>query len=96
MSDLVYKGRTVLSLALAAAMMLMGCATLRRSEACSTEELLRAAGFTVQPADTAEGQQRLAARPPYQFDSHTKDGTVVYTYADPEGCKCLYVGGPTE
>jgi len=96
MSDHVCKGRRVLSLALAAAMMLTGCATLRRSEARSTEELLGAAGFTMRPADTAERQQRLAARPPYRLESHVKDGTVVYTYADPDGCKCLYVGGSKE
>jgi len=47
-------------------------------------------------ADTAERQQRLAARPPYRLESHTKDGKVVYTYADPDGCNCLYVGGPKE
>jgi hypothetical protein len=96
MNDLVCKGRTGLSLALAAAMMLTGCATFRRADACSTEEMLTAAGFTVQPADTAERQQRLVARAPYQLESHDKDGEVVYTYADPDGCKCLYVGGPKE
>src|SRR3989441_8233831 len=96
MNDRVCKGRTVLSVALAAAMVLTGCATIRRSEAHSTEELLAAAGFVMRPADTAERQQRIAARPPYRLESHTKDGKVVYTYADPDGCKCLYVGGPKE
>jgi len=96
MNDRVCKGRTVLSVALAAAMVLTGCATIRRSEARSTEELLAAAGFVMRPADTAERQQRLAARPPYRLESHAKDGKVVYTYADPDGCKCLYVGGPKE
>jgi hypothetical protein len=96
MNDHVCKGGRVLSLALAAAMMLTGCATLRRSEARSTEELLAAAGFTMRPADTAERQQRLAARPPYRLESHVKDGTAVYTYADPDLCKCLYVGGSKE
>ena len=96
MNDRVSKGRTVLSGALAAAMVLTGCATMRRSEARSTEELLAAAGFVMRPADTAERQQRLAARPPYRLESHAKDGKVVYTYADPNGCVCLYVGGPKE
>jgi len=95
-NDRVWKGRTVLSLALAAAMVLTGCAMMRRSEARSTEELLTAAGFVMRPADTAERQQRLAARPPYRLESHAKDGKVVYTYADPDGCVCLYVGGPKE
>src|SRR3989475_4923655 len=96
MTDRVCKGRTVLSVALAAAMVLTGCATIRRSEAHSTEQLLAAAGFVMRPADTAERQQRLAARPPYRLESHTKDGKVVYTYADPAGSKCLYVGGAQE
>jgi hypothetical protein len=96
MNDGVCKGRTVLSIALAAAMVLTGCATIRRSEARSTEQLLAAAGFVMRPADTAERQQRLAARPPHRLESHDNDGKVVYTFADPDGCKCLYVGGPKE
>jgi hypothetical protein len=96
MNDRVCEGRTVLVLALAAMMILTGCATIRRSGARSTEEMLAAAGFVMRPADTAEQHQRLAARPPYRLESHTKDGTVVYTYADPDGCKCLHVGGPKE
>ena len=88
--------RGALSLVLAMTVALTGCATMRRGEARSTEQLLVAAGFQMRPADTAERQQRLAARPPYRLESHTKDGTVVYTYADPDGCKCLYVGGPKE
>ena len=96
MNDRRCKARTVLPVALAAATMLTGCATFRGSEARSTEELLTAAGFVMRPADTAERQQRLAARPPYRLESYTKDGKAVYTYADPDGCKCLYVGGPKE
>ena len=96
MNDRVARGRRVVSLALAAAIMLTGCATMRRSEAHSTEELLAAAGFAMRPADTADRAQLLAARPPYRLESHVKDGTVVYTYADPDGCKCLYVGGSKE
>jgi len=96
MNDGVCKGRTVLSGVLAAAMLLTGCATIRSSEARSTEQLLAAAGFVMRPADTAERQQRLAARPPYRLESHAKDGKAVYTYADPGTCKCLYVGGSKE
>jgi len=88
--------RMVLSIGLAAAVMLTGCAAIQRSEARSAEQLLAAAGFVMRPADTAERQQRLAALPPYRLESRTKDGELVYTYADPDGCKCLYVGGPKE
>jgi hypothetical protein len=86
----------VLTLTLAVATMVTGCATVRRSEARSTEQLLAAAGFVMRPADTTERQQGLAARSPYRLESHTEDGNVVYTYADPEGCQCLYVGGDKE
>src|SRR6266566_6661190 len=96
MNDRRCKARTVLPVALAAATMLAGCATIRGSEARSTEQLLAAAGFVMRPADTAERQQRLAARPPYRLESHAKDGKAVYTYADPGTCKCLYVGGHKE
>src|SRR3989442_15430260 len=88
--------RMVLSIGLAVAMILTGCATIRSSGARSTEQLLAAAGFVMRPADTAERQQRLAALPPYRLENRTKDGKVVYTYADPDVCKCLYVGGAQE
>src|SRR5207245_2072668 len=44
----------------------------------------------------AEQQQHLAALPPFRLESHSTDGKVVYTYADPDGCHCLYVGGSKE
>jgi hypothetical protein len=96
MNDRACNTTMVLSVALAVAVTLTGCATIRRSEAHSTEQLLAATGFAIRPADTAERQQRLAAMPPYRLVSHTKDGKVVYTYADPGTCKCLYVGGSKE
>ena len=88
--------RMVLSVGLVVAVMLTGCAAIQRSEARDTEQLLAAAGFVMRPADTAERQERLRALPPYRLESRTKDGKVVYTYADPDGCQCLYVGGPKE
>jgi hypothetical protein len=84
------------SLTLAAVVMLAGCATIRLSQARDTEQLLAAGGFKMQLADTAEQQQHLAAMPPYRLLSRTKDGTVEYSFADPKGCKCVYVGGPDE
>ena len=96
MNDRVCNTTKALSVWLAVAVMLTGCATIRRSEARSTEQLLAAAGFVVRPAATAERQEGVAAMPPYRLESRTKDGKVVYTYADPDACKCLYVGGPKE
>jgi hypothetical protein len=96
MNQRVYARRMGLPVGLAVAVMLTGCAAIQRSEARSTEELLAAAGFVMRPADTAERQQHLAALTPYRLESRTKDGKAVYTYADPGGCKCLYVGGSKE
>src|SRR3989442_6608907 len=96
MNHRVCTTRMGLAIGLAVAVTLTGCAAIQRSEARSTEELLAAAGFVMRPADTAERQQRLAALPPYRLESRTKDGKVVYTYADPGACQCLYVGGSKE
>ena len=84
--------RTALLALALAAVTLAGCAPVRRDEAASTEKLLAAAGFRVKPADTPEHQKGLAAMPPLKMVQRIKDGNVVYTYADPYNCKCLYVG----
>jgi hypothetical protein len=34
--------------------------------------------------------------PPRKLVSQAKDGNFVYSYADPDYCQCLYVGGPQE
>src|SRR5436853_3367604 len=86
MNDRAFVARLVLSIAVATAVMLTGCAAIQRSETRSTEQLLAAAGFELRPVDTAEQQQHLAALPPFRLESHTTDGKVVYTYADQDGC----------
>jgi len=75
-------------LTIAAMVLLAGCATIRGLQARETEQLLTAAGFKKQLVD--------AAGPPYQLVSRTKDGTVQYTYADPDNCRCVYLGGSKE
>ena len=86
----VRKGRLLAVLATAFA--LGGCATMRRHEARDTGDLLVAAGFTTNPADTSARAQQLRAMPPLKLISESKDGNVVYRYADPYSCNCLYVG----
>jgi hypothetical protein len=88
--------RKVIMLALAVALPLTGCAAIQRSEARDTEQLLAAAGFQAKPAETPEKLADLRTMPPRQLVSQTKDGNFVYSYADPDYCQCLYVGGPTE
>jgi hypothetical protein len=73
-----------------------GCATIQRLEAIETGRMLAAAGFHVVPADTAERQKDLRSEPPRRIVSRTKDGNVEYTYADPDTCHCVYIGGEKE
>jgi hypothetical protein len=88
--------RNVMVLALIIALPLAGCAAIQRSEAKDKEQLLAAAGFQPKPADTPEKLANLRAMPPRKIVSQAKDGKFVYSYADPDYCQCLYVGGPNE
>jgi hypothetical protein len=88
--------KQVMLLALIIALPLAGCAAIQRSEARDTEQLLAAAGFQAKPADTPEKLANLRAMPPRQLVSQAKEGKFVYSYADPDYCQCLYVGGPQE
>ena len=81
-----------LLLVLATAFAVGGCAAMRRHEARDTGNLLVAAGFRSKLADTPEREQRLRALPPLKMVSQSKDGHLVYRYADPYSCDCLYVG----
>jgi len=74
----------------------VGCATIQRLEATETEGMLAAADFHMVAADTPERQEDLRSRPPHRIVRLAKDGNVEYTYADPDKCHCLYVGGEKE
>jgi hypothetical protein len=56
------------------------------------EDMLAAAGFTIVPANTPQRQAALAAMPPHKFVHQTRNGAMLYAYADPTICDCLYVG----
>ena len=76
---------------------LSDCATLRSQDAAGARELLAAAGFQRQSADSAEQTRNLASMPPLRIVARgMADRDVVYTYADPVKCRCLYVGGPKQ
>jgi hypothetical protein len=77
-------------------LVLAGCGTIRRQEAKSTGQLLAAAGFQIRPADASERLADLSTTSPNKLVARTTDGKVVYTFADPNNCHCLYVGGPNE
>src|SRR2546422_11270923 len=76
---------------------LSGCATLRSQDDVGTRELLATAGFQKQSADSAEQTRNLASMPPLRVVARgMADRDVVFTYADPVKCRCLYVGGPKQ
>jgi hypothetical protein len=56
------------------------------------EDMLAAAGFTLIPANTTERQGALASLLPHKFIHQTRNGRVVFVYADPTICDCLYIG----
>jgi hypothetical protein len=64
---------------------LAGCAALRGQMAADSEEILSQAGFQRAPLDTPG----LPARQLVQTGA-------TYTFADPDFCKCMYVGGAAE
>ena len=69
-----------------------GCAAIRAHQTVETEQVLAAAGFQVKPADTPEKLAHLQLLTPRKVVRYTRDGQPQYVYADPETCKCMYVG----
>jgi hypothetical protein len=59
----------------------------------STEQLLTAAGFQMKLADTPEKLANLSILTPRRtLIPQERDNQLYYVYADPDLCKCLYVG----
>jgi hypothetical protein len=56
------------------------------------EDMLAAAGFKAVPANTPQRQASLAKLPPHRFVHQMRNNTMIYVYADPTICDCLYVG----
>jgi hypothetical protein len=68
-----------------------GCETLGQ-RVKDKEDLLAAAGFSVQLANTPQRVASLRALPANKFIPEAKGGGLRYVYADPVVCNCLYVG----
>jgi hypothetical protein len=75
---------------------LSACAAIHRQEAADSEVLLRQAGFQARAADSPERQQDLVKMPSRQIVERDQKGTPEYIFADPDNCRCLYVGGQKE
>lgn len=56
------------------------------------EDLLSAAGFVPKPATSPEQQASLKSMPPNKFFQQSQNNQVVYLYADPVVCQCVYSG----
>ncbi|HYZ62846.1 MAG TPA: hypothetical protein VE650_10365 [Acetobacteraceae bacterium] len=80
------------SLAFAAVCVLLSACASQQQVVQQREDLLAAAGFTVRPANTPQRQTLLRTLPPNRFVQRVRGDQVVYLYADPLVCACLYVG----
>jgi len=62
-----------------------------------TEQLLAATGFEMKLADTPEKLANLSTLTPRRtLIPQERDDRLYYVYADPDLCKCLYVGTSTQ
>jgi hypothetical protein len=77
---------------IAGGLALGACATAERDRAMSIEPLLVAAGFQKRVADTPEKLAHLRQLEPLKLVPHARKTSVYYVYADPNGCRCAYVG----
>jgi hypothetical protein len=76
---------------------LAGCAGIQRQQAADAEQLLHAAGFEQQAANTPAREASLRNLKPRQlFARADGSGRTRYVFADPYNCQCLYVGGQSE
>ncbi len=79
-------------LALAAAGVLVSACATPQQVVQNREDLLAAAGFTIRPANTPQRQDLLRTLPPNHFVQRVRGDRVLYLYADPLVCACLYIG----
>src|SRR5258708_12506011 len=56
------------------------------------EVLLSQAGFRKVPADTPQRAEHLQTVAAHKLIRRKSDGKAYYVYADPNYCKCMYVG----
>jgi hypothetical protein len=82
------------STALSAALLMLGIAGCAspQTQVSQKEDLLAAAGFQVRPADSPHRVAAMKTLPPNKFVTRVRDGNLVYLYADPLDCNCVYFG----
>ena len=88
MRKIARSGAALLSLVV----LLGACASAARQDASEIEPLLLAAGFKKRVADTPEKLAHLRALPALKMVPQQYKDSYLYVLADPEGCRCMYVG----
>jgi hypothetical protein len=84
-------GWTTVLIAISTSIAISGCAT-PVERANEKNDLLAAAGFHIVPATTDQQRVQLETLPPNRVVQKVKNGKVVFLYADPYACGCLYIG----
>jgi hypothetical protein len=72
-------------------LLLAACAS-QQERASAKDDMLSAAGFTILPANTPERRLELQTLPPNKVVQKAQGDKVVFLYADPYACGCLYIG----
>jgi hypothetical protein len=83
--------RPMIAVPIALGLMLSACQSSVQNVQ-NKEDMLAAAGFVAQPANTPRRLAALQSLPPHKFVRHVKDGRIVYVYGDPTICGCVYFG----
>jgi hypothetical protein len=65
---------------------LAGCDAFEHYGTADTERLLATAGFQMHSG------QDLGELPPHKLIERVEGGRTVYLYAEPQNCRCVYVG----
>ena len=95
MSSIKPLSTSVTILLLVAVAAFEGCASLTSLVASDKESLLSAAGFRTRTPSTPKRQALYSQLAPYKLERRTKNGKVLYTYADKQK-GIVYIGGETE
>jgi len=69
---------------------LCACAEIKQKE-----QLLSAAGFSMNYADTPDKLDHLKLQEQHKIIPYIKDGKSYFVYADSSTCQCMYVGDDT-
>jgi hypothetical protein len=71
---------------------IVACVSMREGNRADIENMLKASGFKMGVADTAEKLDQLKDLPQRKVVPYEEGGKTFYIYADVEKCKCAYAG----